>query len=101
MGGVVLRPVAVEQPVLLRQAMIEPSAWIGCQDAEEQSVELGLVYKLHRTLEHARGIGVEAEHERPLNADAGAVKAVDEVHEILRGAVAAGGGEVAGGLIAP
>ena len=35
------------------------------------------------------------------DADAVLVQVVDQIHEILRRAVAAGGGEVAGGLVAP
>ena len=70
---------------------MKPSAGVGVL------VEVGAV-------EEAEAVFVRGKvgrHPVQDDADAVLVQVVDEIHEILGSAVAAGGGEVAGGLVAP
>src|SRR5579862_5921834 len=89
----------------------EKAAYLGAAVVEDVRLPVGMeslarvgVLVEMRAVEVGEAVGVGREVRRdPVenHADAVLVKVVDEVHEILRRAVARGGSEVAGGLISP
>ena len=103
-----VRVVAVEQQ---RRGAFQEAADGGALIVEDQRTPVGVARHFGvaalvggRPVETGQAVLVAREVGRdPVedHADAGAVQAVHEIHEVLRRAVAAGGGEVAGHLIAP
>ena len=66
-------------PAFRREPPVQARAGIRREDGKIDDLQFRLENELHRAVENARVIGVEAEHERAVNADAVVVDFFDDV----------------------
>lgn len=81
--GVVVGPVAVDDPPLSFHLVVERGAGVRGEDGEVADVDLGLDDELHGPIEDTLVVSVEPEDEGAVHADAVVVKLVHQVYVLL------------------